>query len=201
MSNIFTFSDDSDLSDKLNLDELYETKQQYDLSKLNIFNKILNRIHAKIKVTSRQKINEQFCWFLVPEVVIGVPRYDQSSCIAYIVDKLKKNGFNVTYTHPNLLLISWTHWIPAYVRQEFKKKTGIVIDGYGNKVGENTNKNVTTNSDSSDVNALVLNRPVTSLAVNKKDEKEYKPITSYKPTGNLIYNNELIKKVEDKFKN
>ena len=72
MSNIFTLKDE-DLTDNLNMDELYETKRQYDLNKLNIFTKILNRIHTKIKVTSRQQIDAQFCWFLVPEVIIGVP--------------------------------------------------------------------------------------------------------------------------------
>jgi hypothetical protein len=38
------------------------------------------------------------------------------------MDKLKTNGFNVRYIHPNLLFISWTHWIPGYIRTEFKKK-------------------------------------------------------------------------------
>jgi len=32
-----------------------------------------------------------------------------------------------------------------------------------------------------------------------KKNKEYKSIDSYKPTGKLIYNNELIQKVQDKF--
>ena len=36
-------------------------------------NKILNRIHVRIRTTSRQKMNEQFCWYLVPEMIIGVP--------------------------------------------------------------------------------------------------------------------------------
>ena len=50
-------------SDKINLDELYEKKRKYDLNKLEIYNKLLARIHNKIKVTARQKIDEQFCWF------------------------------------------------------------------------------------------------------------------------------------------
>ena len=190
MSHIFTLKDE-DLTDKLNMDDLYETKRQYDLSKLIVFTKILNRIHTKIKVTSRQQIDAQFCWFLIPEVIIGVPRYDQGSCIAFIVDKLKVNGFNICYTHPNLLFISWKHWIPSYVRQEFKKKTGVVIDGYGNKVHETDNKDNPEN-----VNTIVLRNQ--NPTIIKKDNKEYKPIGSYKPTGKLIYNNDLIRKIEDK---
>ena len=103
MANIFTLENIEDFSEKLNIDDLYEKKRQYDLNKLALFNKILNRIHVRIKTTSRQKTDEQFCWFVVPEVIIGVPKYDQALCIAYLIDKLKVNQFNVRYIHPNTL--------------------------------------------------------------------------------------------------
>ena len=48
--------------------------------------------------------------------MLGVPRYNQSLCVAYIIDKLQENGFNIRYTHPNMLFISWRHWVPTYVR-------------------------------------------------------------------------------------
>ena len=131
MTNIFNLENIEDFSEKLNIDELYEKKRQYDLGKLELFNKILNRIHVRIKNTSRQKIDEQFCWFVVPEIIIGVPKYDQPACIAYLIDKLKNNGFNVRYIHPNTLFISWLHWVPSYVREELKKKTGLTINEYG----------------------------------------------------------------------
>ena len=60
MANIFTLENVTDFSEKLNLDELYERKQQYDLGKLALYNKILNRIHVRIKTTSRQMLDEQF---------------------------------------------------------------------------------------------------------------------------------------------
>ena len=140
MANIFTLENLDDFSEKLNIDELYEKKRQYDLKQLELFNKLLNRIHVKIKTTSRQKLDGQFCWFLVPEVIIGVPKYDQGACIAYLMDKLKVNGFNLKYVHPNTLFISWMHWVPSYVRTELKKKTGIVINEYGQKIDENGNE-------------------------------------------------------------
>jgi len=140
MANIFTLENLDDFSEKLNIDELYEKKRQYDLKQLELFNKLLNRIHVKIKTTSRQKLDGQFCWFLVPEVIIGVPKYDQGACIAYLMDKLKVNGFNLKYVHPNTLFISWMHWVPSYVRTELKKKTGIVVNEYGQKIDENGNE-------------------------------------------------------------
>ena len=141
MTNIFNLENIEDFSEKLNIDELYEKKRQYDLGKLELFNKILNRIHVRIKNTSRQKIDEQFCWFVVPEIIIGVPKYDQPACIAYLIDKLKNNGFNVRYIHPNTLFISWLHWVPSYVREELKKKTGLTINEYGQKIVETDEDN------------------------------------------------------------
>ena len=95
MASIFTLDNIEDFSEKLNIDELYDKKRQFDLNKLALFNKILNRIHVRIRTTSRQKMDEQFCWFLVPEIILGVPKYDQAACIAYLIDKLKGNGFNI----------------------------------------------------------------------------------------------------------
>jgi hypothetical protein len=183
MANIFTLENVQDFSERLNLDELYEKKKQYDLSKLNLFNKILNRIHVRIKTTSRQKIDEHFCWFVVPEVIIGVPKYDQAACIAYLIEKLKGNDFMVRYIHPNTLFISWHHFVPTYVRTELKNKTGIVIDEHGNRVeqeGEEREEKaiqlMTSSSASSSSN---------SALPKKSALKKYTPIQSYKPSGHL----------------
>ena len=200
MANIFTLENIDDFSEKINLDELYEKKRQYDVNKLELFKKILNRVHVRIKTTSRQKIEERFCWFVVPEVIIGVPKYDQAGCIAYIMDKLQENGFSVKYYHPNTIFISWNHWVPSYVRTELKKKTGIEINEYGVKIEEDTQpfpnnqsivltKNINNNKDGN----------ITQKS-NQNTNKKYTPIDSYKPSGNLVYNEELLSKIEDKFK-
>lgn len=192
MSNIFTLENIDDFSEKINIDELYEKKRQHDVGKLELFNKILNRIHVRIKTTSRQKLDEQFCWFVVPEVIIGVPKYDQGACIAYIVDKLKTNGFQVKYIHPNTLLISWLHWVPSYVRNELKNKTGIVVNEYGEKLHENN---------SEDSPHPLQNQSIAEVPPSTKPAlpgKNYTPITSYKPLGNLVYANDLLNKLENK---
>mgnify|MGYP001397859194 CR=1 FL=1 len=126
--------------------------------------------------------NYDFCWYVIPEMMIGVPSYDHEQCVAYCIDELRDNGFLIRYTHPNLLLISWQHWIPSYVRNEFKKKTGINIDGRGNKI---VNKN-------KDENKLVLSK--------NNNNNNFKNINTYKPSGNLIYNNEIFKNIHNKSK-
>jgi hypothetical protein len=194
MTHIFNLGELDDFNEKINLDDLYEKKREHDLSKLNIFNRLLGRIHNKIKLTSRQKHDEQFCWFVVPEMMIGVPKYDQGAAIAYIMDKLTDNGFVTKYIHPNLIFISWKHWIPAYVRSEIKKKMGYSVDGWGNiidKKEEDKKKN-------DDPNSLVFNNSK-ALTVASKDKKDYKSIKDYTPSGNLVYNKDLLSKIETRF--
>ena len=192
MANIFTLENVTEFTEKLNLDELYEKKRQYDLNQLSLFNKILNRIHVRIRLTSRQKLDEQFCWFVVPEVIMGVPKYDQGSCIAYLIDRLKENGFNVRYIHPNTLFISWNHFVPSYVRTELKKKTGIVVNEFGVKV-EETQLIEPVNVMMKETN------PILNPNVVEKPKKLYTPINSYKPSGNLVYDDDILNKLEEKF--
>ena len=189
MANIFTLENFSDFSEKINIDELYEKKRQLDVSKLELFKKILNRIHVRIKTTARQNIDEKFCWFVVPEVIIGIPKYDQAACIAYIMDTLQTNGFQIRYFHPNTIFISWNHWVPSYVRTEIKKKTGIVINEYGEKIKDEKEDNL----EDSTLEEM-RNTDIQQL----KNSKKYTPINSYKPSGKLVYSEDLLNKIETK---
>jgi len=216
METIFTLGDYEESSTKINLDDLYEEQQKTNLNTISIYNRILSRIHTKIKTISKKHNHDQVCWYVVPEIILGVNKYNNEECIVYIISKLKENGFKVLYTHPNMLFISWTHWVPTYVRQELKKKTGIIIDGYGNKIGENGKSDNNNNSEPIDPNTLLLNMDSTknmgtknmgtkNMGTNSSDKlklvKDYKSIDSYKPSGNLIYNQELLKKIEHKIDN
>lgn len=201
MDNIFSnrHEENRESVEKLNLDELYEQKKQEDLAKLYTFNRILTRVHDKIKVAARQKNSQQFCWFLVPEMLMGVPNYDKDACITYLISKLEENDFITRYTHPNLLFISWKHYVPNYVRTEIKKKTGTVIDKFGNYVSE-ADEASDAAAGGGDANAMMLYNKKGAAAVTaaKKPAGDFKPIASYKPTGNLIYNQELFRKIEDR---
>jgi hypothetical protein len=226
MDDLFKFAGDNvENVEKINLDELYQKKQEHDKNKLFTYNKILTRIHEKIKLTSRQKCHQQFCWFVVPEIILGVANYDHAGCIAYLVDKLQENKFIVRYTHPNLLLISWHHYVPNYVRNEYKKKTGTAIDEYGRPIlydeegkvikydngggggsGSNGGSGNGYSRTPEDANTLLYNQrndpsagnSGTTSGVNGSDKKEYKPTDSYRPTGNLVYNQEYFQKLENR---
>jgi len=195
MANIFTLENFDEFSEKINIDELYEKKRLIDINKLELFKKILNRIHVRIKTTAKQNVNEKFCWFVVPEIIIGVPKYDQAGCIAYIMDTLQTNGFQVRYFHPNTVFISWNHWVPSYIRTEIKKKTGIVINEYGVKVLEKKEGEDGQELDSNgqELNTNDNDNNNTNPNMQQiKNSKKYTPINSYKPTGKMVYSEDLL---------
>lgn len=192
-TNIFDLENFEDFSEKINMDELFEKKKQKDLEQLNLYNKVLNRVHVKIKTTSRQKKDEQHCWFVVPEVIMGVPKYDQGACIAYLVDKLETNGFSVKYIHPNVIFICWKYWVPSYVRDQLKKKAGIRVNEFGKPIkddGQSSN-----DKDINETMTLSLGKSGdTSGASNSQTatKKVFNSTKTYKPTGKLVYNDDLI---------
>jgi len=191
----FLYVNDDDNVGKINIDDLYENRQKRDLKQVSIFNKILNRIHRRITLTARNKKNEQHVWFVIPEYIFGEPVYDKADCIAYIVSKLEVNKFHIRYVHPNTLFISWANWVPAYVRNEFKKKTGIAVDEQGQVVKKEDEQP----HDEHDPMTRLLNaRNGGSTNTSTKPQKEYTPIATYKPTGNLVYNPEMFEKLERK---
>jgi hypothetical protein len=199
MSSILLINDE-EATGKLNIDDLYEKNLRRDLKQLSIFNKILNRIHNRIKLTARNKVSDKYIWFVIPEFIFGEPTYNQSDCIAYIVNKIVDNGFYAKYIHPNTLFISWEQWIPSYVRNEVKKKSGKQIDERGKIISTNE-----TNGDELETsNSKLFNtgNSATADASKKRngggDPTKFTPIDNYKPTGKLVYNSELFSAVNQR---
>ena len=189
----FLHVNDEETTGKVNIDDLYENKKNRDLKQLSVFNKILNRIHNRIRITGRNKRGDTHIWFNVPEYIFGEPVYDKGDCIAYLFTKLQDNGFLVKYLHPNTLFVSWNNWVPQYVRAEFKKKTGKIMNEKGEITDPNKDEN---NEHEDDINQGLFNNGAPSAP--KKDQKQYTPIDKYKPTGRFVYNPDILEKIEKK---
>jgi len=194
--SVFLFSNEEESVGKVNIDELYEKNKMRNLKQLSIFNKILNRIHTRIKVTGRNKHSDQHIWFTVPEYLFGEPVYDKGDCIAYLVHKLQDNGFLVKYLHPNTLFVCWSNWVPQYIRAEFKKKTGKIM----NEKGEITDpkKDYEDESQEDDnINNGIFNTNG-NQPTNKKESKQYTSGDQYKPTGKFVYNPDVLSKIDER---
>tara|TARA_X000000950_G_scaffold167260_1_gene204261 strand:- start:933 stop:1616 length:684 start_codon:yes stop_codon:yes gene_type:complete len=195
---------------KMDLEELYETKKKSDLIRLGMYNKLLLRIHQRIKTTSRQRINNQICFFVMPEIMIGFPKYDIAEAVFYIMNQLDNNGFKTKYIHPNLIIICWSHWVPSYVRKQLKKKTGIEVNSFGEEIkkeDENFKVSFLKNSSNSSENydtKFINNNDSFKNKIKQpndfkvaKQKKEFNSIKKFNPSNNLIYNEDLMNEIEN----
>ena len=144
--------------------------------------------------SSLKKISTEDAWPLAQkeaEDILGCKLPDGCGAdhVAFLMDKLQENGFMVRYTHPNLLFISWNHWVPSYVRSEIKKKTGVNVDGYGNILEQKQDKQ---ESENNGLNPFQFANTKNEKAAKEKEKENYKSIRTYKPSGNLIYNNDVL---------
>ena len=119
----------------INIDELNIINEDRYKRRLEIYDNVLKKCHERIKTVAHSPRGGTFCFYIVPTYIFGIPIYELNTCIVYIVQHLIKNGFEVNYTHPNLLYISWLNRKnsleykkkepPTKPKEEFKK-----IDNY-----------------------------------------------------------------------
>lgn len=102
------------MNNLINKDELFKAKVAHESKAIAIYNKVLKRVHIRIKHTANLNKGRTECIYLVPDFMLGVPTYNIKDCVVFVITSLCRNGFKVKYTHPNLLHISWKHWEKDY---------------------------------------------------------------------------------------
>ena len=90
----------------ININELHKEREGRINRKKEIYDTILLKCHQRI-INASKADNSCFCFYTIPLYIYGVPLYNMKTCILYIIDCLSKNGFDIKYTHPNLIYISW----------------------------------------------------------------------------------------------
>jgi hypothetical protein len=98
----------------INKDDLFKAKVIHENKVVAIYDKILRRVHHKIKQIANLRHGFTECSYTIPRFIVGVPPYDLQGCIMYIVTSLIKNGFRVQYYEPQIIHISWKHWEKNY---------------------------------------------------------------------------------------
>jgi hypothetical protein len=98
--------------------QLYEKRKTKDIYRLKTYNKILDQIYHRILVTSRLPTSQCSILYQVPTFILGLPRIDLEDCITYLVYQLRHAKYDVRYTYPNLLYISWLHHEKSYIIEQ-----------------------------------------------------------------------------------
>jgi hypothetical protein len=117
----------------LNINNLHSEIEKRENRKNKTYQTILEKVQYRI-ITVNKKSNDCYCFYLVPTFIFGVPLYDMTKCIIYIMEDLIGRGFKVNYTHPNLLYISWKEK-PKQQLQPTNEKLGLIDSSmYNNTV-------------------------------------------------------------------
>jgi len=88
-----------------NVQEIKRFIHEREKGRLKIYEEVLEKCFHKIQNAVIR--DEPFALFIVPEIILGKPRYNFSNCLQYIIFRLKQNGFEIHYYYPNALKISW----------------------------------------------------------------------------------------------
>lgn len=107
---------------KLLPQHLFEKREKRDQARLRAYNQLLEQIQHRIYTTSQLPGNPSYLVYNVPPFILGLPSMDLKDCIVYLVFQLRTNGFEVRFTYPNLLYISWA----GYEKEYFMKQNPIV---------------------------------------------------------------------------
>jgi hypothetical protein len=86
-----------------------------DEARLKTYNQILEQIYTRVYSTSQMNGNANYILYNVPPFILGLPAIDLEDCIVYIVYMLRQHGYQVRFTYPNLLHISWRHHEKDYL--------------------------------------------------------------------------------------
>ncbi len=95
--------------------DLYTKRQNRDKARLKAYNQMLETIYHRVKVTSQLPTGQTYLLYNIPSFILGLPRIDLEDCVVYLVYQLRASGFEVKYTYPNLLYISWGHHEKQYL--------------------------------------------------------------------------------------
>jgi hypothetical protein len=93
-------------STMINMFELTKIHKRYQQNKIKVYDEILGDCHKKIY--NVVKINDKSeCIFKIPVYKFGLPKYNRDACLAHILIKLRKNGFDAKCMPPDRVYISW----------------------------------------------------------------------------------------------
>ena len=72
---------------------------------IKVYEKVLGYCYRKVREHVLR--DQKFCFFPVPEYLVGFPLYNITHCTCFIIKKLNQSGFNTKYIPPNVIYIYW----------------------------------------------------------------------------------------------
>lgn len=147
----------------MDIRELHKYQIKKKQTKITTYEKIVSRCFHRIKVFA--KLDQTYCFFEVPNIIFGLPIYDLTNCIHFLMQRLVDHNFKVLFIKPNIIFITWDIRLtkssaPKKISNQQKK-----IDKYLQNINSNNTNTY---------------------------HKKFKEITSYKPTKKIIYDESSV---------
>lgn len=102
----------------LNPADLYDKRKTKDTGRLKAYNKILEQIYNRIRTISKLPNSQCFLLYTVPPFIFGLPKLDLEDCIVYLIYQLRHAGYEIRYSPPNMIHISWLHHEKSYLVEQ-----------------------------------------------------------------------------------
>jgi hypothetical protein len=102
----------------LNPTDLYDKRRTKDAGRLRAYNKILEQIYNRVRTISKLPNSQCFLLYTVPPFILGLPKLDLEDCIVYLIYQLRHAGYQVRYSPPNMVYISWLHHEKSYLVEQ-----------------------------------------------------------------------------------
>jgi hypothetical protein len=102
----------------LNPSDLYDKRRTKDAGRLRAYNKILEQIYNRIRTISKLPNAQCYMLYTVPPFILGLPKLDLEDCIVYLIYQLRHASYEVRYSPPNMIYISWLHHEKSYLVEQ-----------------------------------------------------------------------------------
>lgn len=103
---------------QLNPADLYDKRRNKDAARLRAYNKILEQIYHRIVTLSKMQHASSSLLYTIPPFIFGLPPIDMEDCVIYLLHQLRHSKYEVRYTPPNMLYISWQHHEKSYLVEQ-----------------------------------------------------------------------------------
>lgn len=137
----------------IDVDGLHKVHEERDRNRRLVFETIYAKCRDKIFYTNNV-LYQKKCSFKIPHMIWGLPLYNYTACVCYMVYRLRSQHFTVKYRPPNNIDITW------------EKKTGYCNpDESEDSISDSINKTYYYTSPYTETD-----KPVRS---DRKSEKDY----------------------------
>lgn len=108
------------------VNEIQKKQREKEKNRMKIYEIISKRCFEKIKASSLNE--ETFCFFQLPEYLPGLPLYNMTECVMFLLNVLHSNGFHARYCDHFYIYITWVLPKPNFKLIEPPKEKKTIVD-------------------------------------------------------------------------